>query len=177
MESPYGIIVFGANGSGKTTLAQMLAGLLGMKHMDIETYHFMASEIPYTAPRSREDCIRLMLEDMQMYGAFVLSAVTGDFGEIIPSYYTLAVFLSAPAELRMLRIKQRDHQRYGKRVRKGGDMFEQQKAFHDFVSSRSLSKITQWAKTLSCPVLTLDGTADCHENAVRVCNEFTKNHG
>ncbi|HHY22827.1 MAG TPA: hypothetical protein GX527_01110, partial [Clostridiaceae bacterium] len=93
---PRGIIVFGANGSGKSTLGRELARVLNYKYMDIEDYHFIKSEIPYTVERSREDCLNLMLTDIRKYGSFVISAVIGDFGEEITSMYDFAVFISAP---------------------------------------------------------------------------------
>ena len=96
MNGLHGIIVFGANGSGKSTLGRELAYVLNFTHMDIEDYHFEKSEIPYSIERSHEDCLNLMLADIRKYKSFVLSAVTGDFGEEISSMYELAVWISAP---------------------------------------------------------------------------------
>ena len=93
MNAPHGIIVFGANGSGKTTIGRELAHILKFKHMDHEAYAFRESEIPYTDPRSNEECIELMFADIEKHRQFVLSAVTGDFGEIIPQFYRLAVYI------------------------------------------------------------------------------------
>ena len=103
------IIVFGANGSGKSTLGRELARVLNFKYMDIEDYHFEKSEISYTVERSYEACLNLMLSDIGKFKSFVLSAVTGDFGEDISSMYDLAVFMSAPVETRMGRIEQREY--------------------------------------------------------------------
>lgn len=88
MNKPHGIIVFGPNGSGKTILERELARILNYKHMDIEDYYLEPSEIPYTAERSREDCLNLMLADIEKYRSFVMTAVTGDFGDTIPLLYT-----------------------------------------------------------------------------------------
>jgi len=170
-----GIIVFGPNGSGKTTLGRELARILGFKHMDIEEYYFQKSEIPYTNPRSREDCLSLMLADIEKHRSFVLSAVTGDFGDIIPQFYTLGVYISAPLELRMQRIKQRAFEQHGERILEGGDMYEQEQRFFDFVASRSLSsiqQIEQWTETLKCPVIHVDGTANWRESAAELARRF-----
>lgn len=93
-----GIIVFGANGSGKSTLGRELARILNFKYMDIEVYHFIKSEIPYTVERTRDDSLNLILADIEKCGSFVISAVVGDFGEEISSMYNFAVFISAPLE-------------------------------------------------------------------------------
>jgi adenylate kinase family enzyme len=166
MSNPHGIIVFGANGSGKSTFGRELARILNFNHIDIEDYHFEKSDIPYTAERPKEDCLSLMFADIETHGSFVLSAVTGDFGDTIPQFYQLAVFISAPLELRIKRIEQRAYERYGERIRKGGDMYEQHLKFVDFVASRSLLRIEQWADSLSCPVISVDGMADWRINAV-----------
>ena len=167
-----GIIVFGANGSGKTTLGRELARVLNFKHMDHETYAFGESDIPYTNPRSNEECVELMLADIERYRSFVLSAVTGNFGDIILSYYKLAVYINAPLELRLERIKQREYDRYGERVLEGGDMYESRLDFIEFVANRPLSRIDDWAKTLACPVIRFDGTEDWRANAVKIAERY-----
>lgn len=167
-----GIIVFGANGSGKSTLGRELARVLGFKYMDIEDYHFMKSEIPYTVERSREECVGLMLADIRKYGSFIISAITGDFGEEITSMYDLAVLISAPADIRIERVKQRAYDQHGERVREGGDMYKQHLKFVDFVASRPLSRIELWAGTLNCPVLRTDGTMPVTENAAMIAEQY-----
>ena len=177
MSNPHGIIVFGANGSGKTTLGRELARILNFKHMDHEDYHFEKSEIPYTIERSREDCLNLMLADIEKHRSFVITAVTGDFGNTIPLLYELAVFISAPIELRMKRIEQREYERHGERIRKDGDMYKQHLKFVDFAASRSVSKIERWAETLTCPVVHIDGTEDWRTNAANIAERFYDKNG
>jgi adenylate kinase family enzyme len=166
--SPQGILLFGANGSGKTTLGREVSRRLGFYNMDMEDYCFEESEIPYAKPRPREEYVNLMLADIEKHGAFVLTAVTGDLGDSIPTYYALAVYLSAPFELRMERVKQRSLNQYGARILPGGDMYEQEQKFFDFVATRPLSEIDRWAETLTCPVLRLDGTEDLRANAAKI---------
>ncbi|MDL2232660.1 AAA family ATPase [Ruminococcaceae bacterium OttesenSCG-928-L11] len=177
MDNPCGIIVFGANGSGKTTLGAELARVLGFLHMDHEAYAFAESEIPYTAPRSRRECGERMLADIRLHRRFVLSAVTGDFGDAIARCYVLAVHLSAPLELRLKRYDQREYRRHGARMLPGGDLYESRGEFREFIASRSLSHIEQWAGTLTCPVLRLDGTTDWRTNAAHIAEQFRRLQG
>jgi len=172
MNNPCGIIVFGANGSGKTTLGRELARILNFKHIDHEAYAFNESDITYANPRSYEECVELMLADIEKYGSFIISACTGDFGEKIENLYELAVYIEAPLELRIERVKQRNIEKFGERVLKGGDMYEQQMGFVDFVAKRSLSRIEQWAETLACPILRIDGTIDWRFNAANIADKF-----
>ena len=172
MIKPQGIIVFGANASGKKTVGCELARILNYKFMDIIDYHFEKSEIPYTVERPREECLNLMLADIEKYRSFVITAVTGNFGDIIPQYYELAVYVSAPLELRLERYNKRAFEQHGERVLKGGDMYEQTQKFYDFIASRSLSGIEQWAETLTCPVIHIDGTEDWRVNAANIAERF-----
>lgn len=136
------LLFFGANGSGKSTVGHELARVLKYKYMDVEDYHFIKSEIPYTVEHSREDCLNLMLVDIEKYHSFVISAVTGDFGEKITSMYNLAILISAPLNIHIERIKQREYEQYGERIQKVvGILYEQHLKFIDFVVSRSISKI------------------------------------
>jgi adenylate kinase family enzyme/GNAT superfamily N-acetyltransferase len=169
----HGILVCGLNGAGKTTLARELALLLGYKHMDIEDYYFLPSEIPYTRSRTQEECIPLMLADMDKHTNFVLSAVIGDFGNEIIKRFDLAVIIDAPLDVRMARVLKRDIDRFGNRVLEGGDLYEQQMRFRNKVAARPADYAEQWAKTLACPVLRIDGTRDYHDTAREIA-EYLK---
>jgi len=172
MSQPYGIVVYGANGSGKTTLGYELARLLGFKHIDHEDYAFEESATPYAIERSHDACIALMLSDIEKHRSFVLSAVTGDFGDMIPQYYELAVYIEAPLELRVERVKQRNLKRFGERVLMGGDMYEQQQGFISFVASRTLDRIEKWSETLTCPILRIDGATDWKVSAASIVEYY-----
>ncbi len=171
---PNGIVVFGANGCGKTTLGCELARKLNIKHLDVENYYFEESEIPYSKPRSKDTVIELMLVDIERCDSFVLSAVTGDYGDKISSMYKLGVFLSAPTDVRLERVERRSLEQYGGRVLVGGDMYEQEKEFLEFVRTRDLSIIDEWIKTLTCPILLLDGTKAISENIRLIIEKYNR---
>jgi adenylate kinase family enzyme len=159
----HSIRVFGLNGSGKSTVGAALAERLGYKHMDIEDYAFAPSDVTYANPRSHEEYVRLMLEDAEKYPQFVLSAVDEDFGEEITSRFALAVWLDAPHDVRMERVRRRSYTKFGNRILEGGDLYEQEQKFFNFVASRSLSGVEQFANTLACPVIKVDGTKSVSE--------------
>jgi adenylate kinase family enzyme len=172
MSKPHGIIIFGANGSGKTTLGRELAHLLNFKHIDIEDYAFEPSDVPYSVARTRAKCIDLMLDDIEKFGSFVFSTVIGNWGEKITAMYDLAVLLTAPIETRRKRVEQRSYERHGERVRIGGDMYEREQKFIDFVATRQLEPIEQWAETLVCSVIRIDGTDDYKNNAAQIAEKY-----
>lgn len=171
---PNGIVVFGANGCGKTTLGRELARKLNIKYLDVEDYCFEESEIPYSKPRSKSAAMERMLVDLEKCDSFVLSGVTGDYGDKISSMYRLGVFLSAPIAIRLERVKRRSFEQHGVRVLAGGDMYEREQEFFEFVRTRNLSAIDEWVKTLTCPILPLDGTKAISENLELILQSYNR---
>jgi len=174
MNEQNGIIVFGANGTGKTTLGRELARILDFKHIDHEEYCFEESDIPYTVTRPREIYEALILDDIEKYRSFVITACTGDFDEKITQFYKFGVYMTASFETRMQRIKQREYDKFGERVLFGGDMYEQTLKFHSFVASRSLYKIEKWSRTLTCPVIRINAEEDYKSNAAFIAEQYKK---
>ena len=140
--------------------------------MDIEDYHFIESEIPYTKHRSRDECIDLMLTDIKKYKRFVISAVTGDFGDEILSMFDFGVYITAPLDIRIERVKQRAIIKFGSRVSEGGDMYKSNADFVNFVKDRNLTKIEQWSEALKCPIIHVDGTKDICENVNLIIQQY-----
>lgn len=167
-----GICICGLNGSGKTTLAASLARRLNYKHLDIEDYYFLPSDIPYSRPRTKEEVIPLVLEDIHENPCFVFSSVKGDMTHEINAKYDLVVYLDVPKEIRMERIKKRAFDKFGDRVLIGGDMYEQEEAFFKMASKREPSAIEAWLNTISCKVLCLDGTKDINDNVKMILEEI-----
>jgi len=159
-----GICVCGLNGSGKTTLADALAKELKFKHMDIEQYYFTPTDNPYSSSRTREEVERLLWKDVRESPDFVLSAVNGNMTSEINAKYSLVIYLDAPLDIRMKRIRKRAIEKFGERVLFGGDMYEQEEKFFAFAEKRSAEKIEDWLKTLACKVIRLDGTKPIQEN-------------
>ena len=158
------ILICGLNGSGKTTLGKKLADALGFQFLNDEDYFFLKSDIPYSKSRTDEEVREFITSYIEQHKNIVLTATRGDLGDEINSFYDTVIYLFAPLELRLSRIKKREYDRFGKRVLKGGDMYEQQKEFHNFVVSRTTEKTEKWLNTLSCGVVKLDGSNPIDDN-------------
>lgn len=168
----YGICICGLNGSGKTTLADALAKKLGYKHMDAEDYYFTSSDDPYAFARTRTEAEQLLLADIKRHPRFVFSAVNGDMSAEINSYYSLVVYLDAPSDIRMERIRKRSADKFGDRILPGGDMYEREERFFEHARNKTPDRIEAWLDTLCCKVLRLDGTASVCDNVKRIISEL-----
>lgn len=158
------IIMLGANGTGKSTLGCELARVLNVAHIDVEEYYFYQADIPYTAMRPVEERNAMLLSDMKKHGSFVMSGDVSGWGEEFLTVFDLVIFLTAPTDIRLKRIENREYERWGDRVLQGGDMYDSQQKFREFAASRDIPQLEQRASLYSCPILHIDGTKTLKEN-------------
>ena len=169
---PHGIILLGPNGAGKSTLGRELARVLNFAHFDVEDYWFYKTDLPFTVIRPLEERNAMLLSDMKKHGSFVVSGDISDWSDEFLTMFDLAVFLTAPIDIRLKRIENREYARWGDRVRAGGDMYEQQQKFREFAATRNLALIEQQAAAYPCPLLHIDSTEDYHATAASIAERF-----
>lgn len=177
MSKPHGIIILGANGSGKSTLGRELARVLNFTHFDAEDYCWHKTDMPFTVARSYKERQEMLLSDIEKHGSFVMSGDISNWGEQFLSLFDLVVFLTVPTDIRIERIERREFERFGDRIRKGGDMYEQHLGFIEFAASRSIALLEQRASEYSCPVFRVDGTEDYSTTASSIAERFYTRHG
>ena len=163
-----GVMIMGLNGCGKTTVGRAVAARLGLLRMDAEDYYF-SEPGDYSLSRPEEEAHRLMEEDIRRHDGFVLSCVRCNVPEKILGFVHLAIVLRASPELRSRRIIQREIDRFGGRVLPGGDLYEQQQAFHAFAAARSEALVTESLSRLKCPVVEMDASLPVEQIAERIC--------
>lgn len=170
MNQSYNIIFLGANGSGKSTLGRELARTLNIAHYDVEDYWFYKTDIPYTAVRPKEERNEMLLSDMKKQGSFVMSGDVSGWSKEFLTLFDLVIFLSASTDIRVKRIENREYERWGERVCKGGDLYEQHLKFVEFAAARDIYQLEQSTVLYSCPVLHIDSTRPLNENIDEILN-------
>lgn len=165
-----GIQVCGLNGCGKSTLGRALAQKIGFHFIDNEELFFTrnAADEPYQNPRSRAEVEKLLMEEVRRHGDFVFAAVKGDYGSAILPLYRYAVLIEVPKEIRLRRVRDRSFQKFGGRMKPGGDLYESEEAFFQTVAARPEDYAESWVRTLPCPVVVVDGTRPVEENVERL---------
>ena len=161
-----GIIICGLNGTGKSTLGKALADQLKFHLIDIEDLYFPKTDplSPYATPRTGEEVGKLLFSEMTAHKNFVFTSVKGDYGESVNSFFQYAILIEVPKDLRMLRVKNRSFQKFGKRMLPGGDLHDQEERFFHLVESRAENLVKEWVKSLKCPIIRVDGTKSIEEN-------------
>ena len=178
-----GIIVFGASGSGTTSVGAELSRILGFSHFDIDDFFWnWDTEVPFTTPNTKEDRIEKLLNAVNSCTGFVLSGSICGWDEPFIPLFDLAVFVKTDTSTRIERLRKRELSEYGDRILPGGDMYEYHNSFLIWASQyddilhppeRCLALHEQWATTLPCPVIGIDGADEIEANATRVMEQYS----
>lgn len=177
------IHIVGATGAGTTTLGQALEREFGYKWMDTDGHFWMPSDPPYSKFFPFEERIKLINEAIQRNEKCVICGSLCGWGDVLIPSLDLVVFLYTPADVRIDRLEKREYERFGERIREGGDMYEEHIRFIEWSKTydnkkehlelidwskpydannppeRSRALQEEWLKLLPCPVLRLDGTS------------------
>jgi adenylate kinase family enzyme len=165
------IHILGASGSGTTTSGRALAERLQCSHFDTDDYFWLPTDPPYTHQRERTERQRLLMDHLTAQDSWVLSGSLCGWGDVAIPLFELVVFLAIPQDIRMERLRQREHARFGERILPGGDMYETSQAFLAWAASydeggldiRSRQRHDQWLSTLPCPILCFEGAYSVEE--------------
>ncbi|MCB1510306.1 MAG: hypothetical protein KDJ36_05335 [Hyphomicrobiaceae bacterium] len=164
--------VTGASGAGVTTLGRALADALAAPHHDTDDYFWLPTEPPYRLQRPVSDRLRLMHELFVPRAAWVLSGSVGSWARELEVCFDRVVYVSAPTEIRLARLRHREDLR--NRKRPPDDVDGRRQATEEFFawaasyddpafSGRSRAHHEAWLGTLRCPVAQLDGTRPTQE--------------
>ena len=161
-----GIMICGLNGTGKSTLGRMLADRMGYEFIDNEELFFPKTDPSYmfSDPRSKEEVIRLLEERISDNDRFIFAAVKGDYGDKLIAVLDHVVLIEVPKQIRRQRVRDRSYQKFGDRILPGGDLYDIESKWFTLTDSRPETYVTDWLKTVNCPVIRIDGTLPAEKN-------------
>jgi len=158
--------ITGAPGCGVTTLGRALAARLDAVHIDTDDHHWVATDPPYQQKRDVPDRLRSIRAEQARTGRWVVSGTLDSWAEGIADDAELILFLEAPTEVRMARLRQREQGRFGDMLLPGGALHETHREFIDWAAQyelgtqpgRSRPRHERWLAAIKIPVLRLDAT-------------------
>ena len=176
------IHIFGASGSGTTTLAKALSNELCSTHLDTDDYFW---KIKYTTIRELGERKVLLERDLEKDKNLILSGAVCGWGDELKEYFDVVIFLWLPSETRLERLWEREFQRYGDEILAGGSKHEQFKEFMDWaglydtagMEVRSKALHEHWLKTLTCPVLRIEGDYTVQERVYMTKSFLQEKYG
>jgi adenylate kinase family enzyme len=166
---PHAIHITGASGSGVTTLGRALADATGARQLDTDEFYWVPVEPRYSVKHEIPERLRLIraaMADATDRG-WILSGSIGTWGALLTSLFNLVIYLSAPTEVRLSRLRAREEAEFGRdAIAPGGvrhddlEAFLEWSSFYDAGTREGRSRQTHAAflAALTCPVLRLDGT-------------------
>lgn len=160
------ILVCGLNGCGKSTFGKALARKLGVAFRDIEDYYF-PNRLPgeaYNDARGKEEAADALSADLSNPRGIVLAAVRADLSKEIERSFSTAIYIYAPNEIRLTRVRERSLREFGERALEGGDLYEQEQAFYRVAEKRTDRLVEEWLSKLDIPVIRIDGMRPIDEN-------------
>ncbi|MCL1912448.1 MAG: shikimate kinase [Eubacteriaceae bacterium] len=122
----YNIIhIVGASGSGTSTLGQVLEREYDYKHPDTDRYFWEQTDPPFVKSLPHEKRVKKMSAAIQEHPQCVISgSLCGWWGDFFIPQFDLVVFIDTPMGARIERLEKREAKRFGARICKGGDMYE-----------------------------------------------------
>ena len=161
------IHIFGASGSGVSTLGRALADRLALPHHDTDDYYWMPTTPPFRVRRELSERLRLMQDMFLPRNGWILSGSLDNWGAEIVPFFDLVVFLTAPAAVRLARLRAREARQFGDdAVAPGGWRHAETEEFIEWAShyddgtreGRNRARHEAWLAGLTCPIVRLDGT-------------------
>ncbi|TCO72967.1 AAA family ATPase [Rhodovulum euryhalinum] len=159
------LLILGAAGSGTSTLARALADRLASQAFDADDFLWVPSDPPFRQTRPPAERLALMQAVFAPRSDWVLAGAICGWGDALIPRLTHVLFLSAPTETRIIRLRRRERQRHGAAIAPGGARAQEFRAFLDYASAyddpafagRCRQQHEAWLAGLACPVIRLDG--------------------
>ncbi len=176
------IHILGASGSGTTTLGAAVAEHLGVPHVDTDTVFWRPTDPPFMQRRPVPERLALLRERLPRVGGWVLSGCALGWAEPIEPLYELIVYLTLDPVVRLARLRQREHARYGRRIEAGGDMAHAHAGFLAWAAAydtagleqRSRAAHAMWLAEQTAPVIHLDGAMPTPQLVSRVVRALAR---
>ena len=161
------IHILGASGCGVSTLGRAVAEAQRWPYFDTDDFYWLPTDPPFRLKREPEDRLERVLDATLGSECWVLGGALDGWGDRLVARFDLVVFLDAPTEVRLERLRAREAELFGPRIEPGGDMHEHHQRFIAWAASYETGGIgggrcrqlhEDWLARLRCPVLRLDAS-------------------
>ena len=150
------LLVTGAAGAGTSTLASALATSMDLACQEADELYWHDTDPPFQHKRVLSERARMLAEVLARHPRLVVAGSIDGWGEPVESAFDAIVFLNAPTEVRLARLREREVTRYGQ-------------ADADFIAwaaqyetgglpGRSRPRHEAWLAGRTCSVIRLDST-------------------
>ena len=122
------LLITGGPGSGATTTGTMISKVLEVPWLDSDDYFHKPTDPPFQQQYSKKERHQLLHEKIGSSDSWILSGSISAW-EIPDIHFSHAVLLNIATSIRIQRLKLRELERFGNRIRDGGDMYDEHTGF------------------------------------------------
>ena len=112
--APMRVLITGASGSGTTTLGKALSVRMGASFLDTDEYFWLPTDVPFQDKRDEAERLRLILADLQKVSSAIVAGSIVGWGAELEDGFSLIVFLTLSAEIRVARLRVRELAQLGR---------------------------------------------------------------
>ena len=177
------IHIVGASGAGTSTLGQALEREYSYKWLDTDEYFWEKTNPPFVKSLPHEVRVKLIGAAIKEHQKCVISGSLCGWGDVFIPRFDLVVFVDTPTDIRIKRLEKRETERFGERIFKSGDMYENHIDFIEWAKGydanndgRCRKVHEEWFKLLQCPLLRVDGTKPIGELIMMFVNSLKRNY-
>ena len=146
-----------------STLARELATRLSSQMFDTDDFYWNPTDPPFQEKRPIPDRLKLMDQVFLPRRDWIIAGSLHSWGAPVMERVTHVIFLTLDSAQRVARLRARERQRLGDRIRPGGDLEHEFRAFLDWAASyddpdgpgRSRASHEAWLSSLPHPVIRL----------------------
>ncbi|MEM6990509.1 MAG: AAA family ATPase [Myxococcota bacterium] len=174
---PQRVHILGASGCGVTTLGRSLAEAWSRPYHDTDDFYWQPTNPPFRIKRPPEDRLHRLRDALLTSERWILGGAVDGWGDALIRSFDAVVFLFAPTETRVARLRARERKRFGDRIARGGDMHEHHERFIEWASAyetaemggaRSRVRHEEWLTKLRCQVVRIDAAPAADEVAANL---------
>ncbi len=155
----------GASCAGSTTLGNALSAKLGTPYFDTDDFFWERSDVPYTVRRDAPTRNAMLQEAISRNDSCIVGGSLISWGEEWLSMFDLVVFLYVPKEIRMLRLVDREIERYGDIIYTDPERSRLFREFYDWAAKyddrdftgRNVGIHEDWLRKVKCQVTEIRG--------------------
>lgn len=170
------IYILGASGSGTTTLGGELSKRLGYTHFDSDDFLWVKTDPPFQMKMPIKKRQQNLMEKMKEHKQWILSGSLTSWGDVFTDCFDLVIYLWIPQDIRIDRLRQREFERYGDKIKENGVMYDTHKRFIDWAASYDTGDINtrsrmlhdEILKNMPCKVLRIEGLFEVEEKINKI---------
>jgi uridine kinase len=174
--------ILGASGCGVTSLGGGLSLALKVPVFDADDFYWKKGDPPYAEKNPIGKRHELLAESVLPHPNWIISGSMTSWSQTIEPELNVAIYLHAPAEIRVARLRERETRKFGARIAPGGDMHQQHEEFilwaaqyeEGILPGRNKARHMEWLQSLGCPTFALDSSGDLRSLLLASLQELKK---